>query len=182
MIDERLLTLEQQLAMLAARVEALERAAATPSRAELLPGAQLSQQRAAEPEPAGPRGAITYAGAVQLGDEAYEWQIERHVPWLLGLSPAPLAQILAALGSPIRLQLLQALLDGMRSSQQLQEALGVASPGQLYHHLKELLAAGVIEQRGRSAYQIAPRKIVPLLAILAAAVDLGAAPTGGEPA
>ena len=91
------------------------------------------------------------------------------------MEPEQLAELFAALGSPARLLIVRALLDGPLSAQQLQERLGVGSPGQLYHHLKALLAAGVIEQRERSLYNVPPRNVVPLLAALAIAVDIRAA-------
>ena len=63
------------------------------------------------------------------------------------------------------------------SRAELQEALGDTSTGHLYHHLRELQAAGLIAQRRRGEYEIAPQAPVPLLVIVAAALDLGA----GEP-
>jgi DNA-binding transcriptional ArsR family regulator len=96
------------------------------------------------------------------------------VPGLLQLEAEGIARVIAAMGSPQRILLLRALLQGQHSSQQLQEAMGVTSAGQLYHHLKELLAAGIIEQRGRNNYRLDPRKIVPFLTLLAVALDLAA--------
>jgi DNA-binding HxlR family transcriptional regulator len=124
------------------------------------------------------RGAVLYAGAVAIGEREYLWEMERPVPGLLAVSSDSIATILAALASAQRLQLLRALVGGPRSSRQLQQALGVPSPGHLYHHLKELLAAGIVEKRDRTAYQLPARCVVPLLAVVAATFDLGAGGRG----
>lgn len=58
--------------------------------------------------------------------------------------PEPVARVFAALASPARIVLLRALLDGPRTSQQLRTELDDPSVGQLYHQLRELLAAGLI--------------------------------------
>lgn len=176
--EDRLAELEKQIAAIQERLSSLEAPvspapAAAPGAADLSLLETLQSRAGPLYEDEGARGALTYAGAVALGSGEYIWQVERALPWLMELDGGALAQVLGALGSAPRLLLVRALLNGPRTSQQLQEALGVASPGQLYHHLKELLAAGVIEQRGRSNYRIAPRKIVPFLTIIMAAHDLG---------
>jgi hypothetical protein len=50
--------------------------------------------------------------------------------------------------------LLRALLNGPRNSQQLRRELDDPSAGQLYHHLRELMAAGLVVQPARSVYAI----------------------------
>jgi ArsR family transcriptional regulator, arsenate/arsenite/antimonite-responsive transcriptional repressor len=87
--------------------------------------------------------------------------------------PEILAPVLAALGSPLRLVLVKALLQAPRTNQQLQEISGIGSPGQLYHHLKELISSGVIEQHSRNLYRVNPSKLVPILTIFAAVLDIG---------
>jgi DNA-binding transcriptional ArsR family regulator len=118
------------------------------------------------------RGAISYAGSAGLGDSDLLWAGEHGLPQIWDLDPVGLARLLAALGHPARLALVRALLTGERTSQELQEVVGSGSAGQLYHHLKDLLAAGVVDQAGRSRYRISPGRIVPLLVILAAAGDV----------
>jgi len=183
----RIAALERHLTELATRVVALEAPPrpVTPAPVGPLPAhsaiMEVLQQRDGPPYANdGVRGALLYAGAVDLAGAEYTWQIERAVPFLLDLDSEAVAPLLLALGSPWRLQLVRALLHGPRSSQQLQEALGLGSPGQLYHHLKELLAAGIIEQRARSEYRLAARKIVPFLTILSAALDLKAPGDGAS--
>ncbi len=177
--DPRVAALERHLADLTARVAALEAAprmaASAPLRALPAHDALLDVLRQRDGPPYArddARGALLYAGAVDLAGAEYVWHIERALPFLLDLDAEAVAPVLLALGNPWRLRLVRALLRGPCSSQQLQEAVGVGSPGQLYHHLKELLAAGIIEQRARSEYRLAARKIVPFLIVLAAALDL----------
>lgn len=118
------------------------------------------------------QGAVAYGGAVRFGERECLWIREHPLPEIVAHEPGPLAQALATLGHPARLVLLRALLQHSRTSQELQAILGVSSPGQLYHHLKELLAAGIVTQTRRSHYEVAARRVVPVLAVLAAAADL----------
>lgn len=127
----------------------------------------------------GLRGVIAYAGSATLGDGEVLWAGEHGLPQIWDLDPAATARLLAALGHPARLALVRALLAGVRTSQELQEVIGSGSAGQLYHHLKDLMAAGVVDQAGRSRYRIASARIVPLLVILAAAGDV-ARPDGSD--
>jgi len=118
------------------------------------------------------KGAVTYAGSASFGEGEVLWAGERGLPQIWDMEPRTLAPLLAALGHPARLALVRALLAGERTSQELQDVIGSASAGQLYHHLKDLIAAGVVDQAGRSRYGIAAGRIVPLLVIFAAAGDV----------
>src|SRR5581483_7539969 len=124
------------------------------------------------------RGAMTYAGFAQFDQQRVLNHNERDLPSLFAEDPAPLAQIFAALASPHRLIVLRALCAGPRSRQELQELLGVSSAGHLYHHLKELLATGLVVQQGRSIYAMARHTIIPLCVALMVAADLR---DGGSP-
>jgi ArsR family transcriptional regulator len=64
------------------------------------------------------------------------------------------------------------LTDGPRGTGPLQEAAGLASTGQLYHHLRSLTHCGLVEQDGRGSYRVAPRAVVPALVLLGAAADV----------
>lgn len=61
---------------------------------------------------------------------------------------------------------------GDRTIPQLSSALPEASTGQIYHHLAQLMAAGIAVQPRRGAYGMPPHHVVPVLATLAAALDL----------
>ena len=72
-----------------------------------------------------------------------------------------------ALSSPQKVSLLRALL-GMESESAA--ALGETahlSTGSLYHHLRDLMHAGLIAQAGRNQYHITPRGQKVLLLLLA---------------
>ncbi len=55
---------------------------------------------------------------------------------------------------------------------ELASRLDQPSTGQLSHHLKELLAAGVIHQPVRGTYAVRMEHVVPLLTLLSAAIDV----------
>jgi DNA-binding transcriptional ArsR family regulator len=118
------------------------------------------------------RGAVTFAGSAEFGDRKLLWAGEHGLPEIVDLDHDAMARLFTALGHPARLALVRALLAGDRTSAGLQEVIGTASAGQLYHHLKDLIAAGVAEQAGRSRYRISNARIVPLLVVLAAAGDV----------
>lgn len=176
-------SLEARVAALTLRVEELEREGRRrPERGARIPAAalgsdlalleQLRQRQGSRYRTKQMRGAIAYGGAVVFGEREYLWIREHPLPEITKLEPDRLAQALATLGHPSRLVLLRALLQRACTSQELQAVLGVSSPGQLYHHLKELLATGIVTQTRRSHYEIAARQVVPILVVLAAAADL----------
>jgi hypothetical protein len=70
----------------------------------------------------------------------------------------------AALGHPVRLLLLG------RSPRwaELQELDEVGTTGQLYHHLKQLVAVSWLQNAGRGRYAVLGNRVVPLLVLLAA--------------
>jgi DNA-binding transcriptional ArsR family regulator len=184
---DRIAGLEEQIAALGRRVAALEeQRGPTPPRPVSAATAGFDatafMQRCSGPpyEEGTVRGALTYMGFAQFAEKRYLVRREAPLPALFAADPAPLAQLFAALASPHRLIVLRTLCAGPRTSQQLQEVLGMSSPGQLYHHLKELLAAGLIVQQGRSGYAIAPRSVIALCMALMAASDLLVPGTGGD--
>jgi DNA-binding transcriptional ArsR family regulator len=129
-------------------------------------------------------GAVLYAGAGPGPDGLTAWQVVR--PWsdLTGADPATLAGPLAGLASPHRIQILQLLLHGPVTTAELTEQLAGPSSGQLFHHLKELLAAGLVYQPSRGSYAVRHQHVVPLLGLLSCAIDLHgipAVPNPGEP-
>jgi DNA-binding transcriptional ArsR family regulator len=171
--------LAARLDELARKIAALERPAArTPAPAEAPAGddlLQLLERRRAsgKRDPRGRRGAVIYGGSLELGGREYLWAIERPAAGLLALAPDAPAHVLATLAHPQRLRLLIALIEQPRTAAELQKVIGSRSPGPLYHHLRELLALGVVAQEERR-YTVPARHVVPLLAALALAIDLGA--------
>jgi hypothetical protein len=133
----------------------------------------LGGRRGAPYEEGARRGAVAYAGGATIAGREYLWQVERPLPALLDLDGAGPAAVLAALAHPHRVRLLLALLAAPRGAAELQAIIGSSSPGPLYHHLKDLLALGVVVQADK-AYQVPARHVVPLLTVIAITLDLGA--------
>ncbi|GAA3240333.1 hypothetical protein GCM10017691_42310 [Pseudonocardia petroleophila] len=127
---------------------------------------------AGAPVAGGGAGVVRYSGDVHLHGDV-RWTIEYDAGSALGLDDEPRLAVLAALGHPARAGIVRALLAGGPSgTAELQEAAGLASTGQLYHHLRSLTHTGLVEQDGRGTYRVAPRVVVPALVLLTAAADV----------
>ncbi|MBG0829866.1 winged helix-turn-helix transcriptional regulator [Planomonospora sp. ID67723] len=150
-VDDRLQDLEARVAALEARLTA-----------------SAGATQAADDD----TGLLTYGGRARFGGYQWEWEMSRFPGWLLRRPAAPLAAILAAAGHPARFEILQMLVTGPQPIAELQAALGLASPGQLYHHLKTLASAGLVEQPERGVYRVPAHAIFPVLALAAAATDV----------
>ena len=125
-----------------------------------------------------PPDTVMYGGAVTFEDRHYMWAMEHAAGEVADAHWAQAAALLERLGSGPRLALLAALLKEPRTRRELQETLGETSTGHLYHHLKDLQSAGLLIQPRRGEYAIAPHAVVPLMTIVAVAMDLG---TAGSP-
>ncbi|WP_405497153.1 ArsR/SmtB family transcription factor [Nocardia sp. NBC_00511] len=117
------------------------------------------------------RGFIEYRGDVDFGGEL-SWNIRYGAAAVLELSPAARVDVLAALGHPVRQSLVQLLLEGPRTGAELADGVGLTSTGQLYHHIRALTSAKIVEQHGRGAYRIPASKVVPVLVLMTAAADI----------
>lgn len=160
---------------LAARVEALEARLTrleAPPRPAPVADIGLVQQLLADLDPAGGGARLVYAGAGPWPGGTVAWQVGR--PWdeVVDEPAEPLARVLSALSSGMRVRILTALLAGPRSTAALAEVLDQPSAGQLFHHLKELLAAGLVHQPDRGTYALRKQHAIPVLAVLSAAADL----------
>jgi DNA-binding transcriptional ArsR family regulator len=91
---------------------------------------------------------------------------------VLALDENVLARQLAAIASPLRLRIVRELAARPLQTHELQARLGEPSAGQLYHHLRELLAAGLVTQPRRSVYEVPARVVIPLFTLIACAHDL----------
>lgn len=76
-----------------------------------------------------------------------------------------------ALSSPQKVGLLRALLGHPSESAAALGASAHLSTGSLYHHLRDLMHAGLIAQESRNRYQITPRGQRVLLLLLALASE-----------
>jgi hypothetical protein len=114
-----------------------------------------------------PEGAVGFAGDVPLPTgERYEWQWMRPVDLLLDTDWSTTTATLAALAHPVRLRLLHRVLTGTRSTAELAADPALGTTGQLYHHLRQLVAAGWLHSSSRGRYAVPSERVVPLLVIL----------------
>jgi hypothetical protein len=188
---DRMERLERQLTDLGERLAALERIPAGAPTGPPRPEMPTASPRPEMPTPPprfrsaaaeGPRSAdddeseFAYSGRARFGGQMLFIQQQGRLADVMSANPERVARVFAALASPARIVLVRALLEGPRTSQELRQELDDPSVGQLYHHLKELLAAGLVVQPGRSVYAL-PRgsQISLCLQIIAAA---GMLPTG----
>lgn len=168
--------LAARVAALEARVAALEGSGDKPAPARWDDDAFWALNRL---ETEHPQGALLYAGHVHLPTgEHWGWKEMEDTGALLGADWEGAAPMLAALGHPLRLSLLRAVLGGQRTTAQLQADPALAAGGKLYHHLRDLQAAGWLLLQGRGQYTVPAERVLPLLIILRASG--GVRPSGAE--
>lgn len=163
--------ISRSLTDLAQRVAALE--AATPARAQPQSETPVAEQlvhHLAGRETAG--DTLLYAGVGGWDGQTLAWQVERSWEEIRSGSAEQSASVLTALGNPTRVRIAVELLRRRLTTAELGTRLDQPSSGQLFHHLKELLAAGVIHQPVRGTYAVREQHVIPLLAVLCAVMDL----------
>jgi DNA-binding transcriptional ArsR family regulator len=160
--------LEDQIRALNDRLAALERAVG--ENAALGSGGGP----AAPSTPVNPPGGamLRYSGVGQFGPLHVQIYQQEDLETVLSADPGLVTRAFAALASPVRLMLLRVLLAGPATSQQLRDVLDAGSVGQLYHHLKELLSAGLVIQPNRNVYAIPQGKVVAVCVAVMAATHL----------
>ncbi len=154
---------------LAQRVAALEDSAGRPRPTTLDPAILDRLAGGSGPD------TVRYGGAGQWGEDTLAWQRQHEWDHVRSHVDDSTARVFGALGNAVRLRIVAALLAGPATTAELTERLDQPSAGQLFHHLKELLAAGVIHQPVRATYAIRRQDVIPVLAMLAAGADLAAA-------
>lgn len=117
-----------------------------------------------------PEPAVIYAGRVDLPQQRpVEWQLGNRSADLLDRGWTDRAPALAALGHPVRLQILQLVARGEAgTAAELARNPSLGSTGQIYHHLRQLVSAGWLQTRGKGRHAVPPERVVPLLVILSA--------------
>ncbi len=122
----------------------------------------------------GSSGRITYAGVFASGGRQSTWvRSDVSADDLLPLIENRTAEkVLACIGSSERLNILLAILRQPRTVADLVSDCGFTSTGQVYHHLKPLLAANLIAQDKRGSYIIEPHRVQGLIMLLAGISDL----------
>ncbi|SFS68092.1 ArsR/SmtB family transcription factor [Saccharopolyspora flava] len=148
--------LQQRVEALEARVAALE--------------SGRSAEAEPAPEPSG--GHLRYEGHLAEPAEL-DWRIDVDPTRVLALPDGPRTDVLAALGHPARAAIVRLLAaQGPQPAAALQEAADLGSPGRLYHHLKSLTAANLVDQDKRGTYRLRPQATIPALVLLTAASDI----------
>ncbi|WP_128435388.1 ArsR/SmtB family transcription factor [Streptomyces cyaneus] len=162
--------LEQRVADLERRLAALEAAGRTAPRVGDGDFWALETLKEQMSEAGAVDGGVLFTGAVRLPtEEQYAWQHTAFVEDLLDDDWPEAADVFAALGHPVRLRLLREIIGGRRTAAELAELEEIGTTGQIYHHLRQLTAAGWLHTTGRGRYEVPPGRVVPLLVALSAA-------------
>ncbi|MFF5962007.1 ArsR/SmtB family transcription factor [Streptomyces luteogriseus] len=159
--------LEQRVADLERRLAALEGSQPTGPRIDGNDFWALNGLKNQLSEAGAPDGGVLYTGSVRLPTgEEYAWQMTALTQDLLEDEWTTAAESFAALGHPVRIRLLREILCGRRTAAELAELDEVGTTGQIYHHLRQLTAAGWLHTTGRGRHEVPPARVVPLLTAL----------------
>ncbi len=121
-------------------------------------------------------GLVSYLGVYNSGGRQSSW-IRSTVPTedLLTLIESGVAsKVLACIGNADRLAILLEILRGPKTVAMLVEKCGFGSTGQVYHHMKPLLAADVVaeDEKQKGVYVIQPHKVQGIIMLLAGISDM----------
>ncbi|WP_394432637.1 ArsR family transcriptional regulator [Streptomyces sp. SGAir0957] len=166
--------LERRVAELERRLDALENGpAGGPAAPTGAPGTFWALEGLKEQLADVTSGGVLFTGAVRLPGmeegQGHEWQYGAVTDELLAADWADVAEAFAALGHGLRLRLLREILGGRTSATELADLDDVGTSGQIYHHLRQLTAAGWLRSAGRGRYEVPAGRVVPLLVALTAA-------------
>lgn len=121
-------------------------------------------------------GFVTYLGVYNSDGRQSNW-IRNSVPTdeLLSLIESGVAsKVLACIGNSNRLAILLEILRGPKTVAALVEKCGFGSTGQVYHHMKPLLAADIVAEdtQQKGVYVIQPHKVQGIIMLLAGISDM----------
>lgn len=132
-------------------------------------------------EESGASGLVTYMGVFSSGGRQANW-IKNEVnadDLLRAVEDRTPERVLACVGSNERLNILIALLKKPMTVAEIVKKCGFGSTGQAYHHMKPLLAAGIIAEReegaGKGVYVVRFDKVRGIIMLLAGICELAAA-------
>lgn len=117
---------------------------------------------------AGDEGGVVYTGHTTPpgAHSPVSWQMGLPSAAFAELNFAEAAPTLAALGHPVRLELLQSIYEGTTTVAQLGEDERFGTTGQIYHHVHALAGAGWLENSRRGHWRVPAQKIIPLLTLI----------------
>jgi hypothetical protein len=158
------------------RVTALERALAGLTRA---PGENAEVESAADDQfwllselrRRNPVDAVVFGGTATVGGGEVAWQWGLPSDQIREQDWEPAAGVLDALSHPVRLRLVQRVLNGTATTAELGEDVALGTTGQLYHHLRALVAAGWLQSVGRGRWGVPAVRVIPLLVVVMAATS-----------
>ena len=121
-------------------------------------------------------GLVTYLGVYISGGQQANW-IRNAIPAdeLLSLIESGVAsKVLACIGNANRLAILLEILRGPKTVAKLVEKCDFGSTGQVYHHMKPLLAADLVveDEQQKGVYIIQPHKVQGIIMLLAGISDM----------
>jgi len=126
----------------------------------------------------GENGCVAYIGVFSSGDRQSTWvRSEVHTRDLLTLMENNLAgKVLACIGSNDRLNILLSILKKPMTVAQLVEECGYNTTGQVYYHLKNLIATDLViednKNQGKGVYVIQPHRVQGIIMLLAGISDM----------
>ncbi len=122
----------------------------------------------------GSSGCITYLGVFASGGRQSNWISDgQDTDNLLDLIDSGNAmRVLSCIGSPERMRMILALLKKPLSVAELVTVLEFGSTGQVYHHLKPLVAADIVTEEEKGRYTIVPHRVQGIIMLLAGIADL----------
>jgi DNA gyrase subunit B len=126
----------------------------------------------------GGSGRVAYAGVFSSGGRQSTWvRDDVDADKLLSLIEHGEAdKVLRCIGSNDRLRVLLGLLRKPMTVTQLVDECGYNSTGQVYHHLKPLIAADLVVEdtrgEGRGVYAVQPHRVQGIIMLLAGISDM----------
>lgn len=129
-----------------------------------------------ETEERGESGLVTYLGVYNSGGRQSNWiRNSVSVGDLLSLIDKGVAdKVLACIGNENRLAILLEILRGPKTVAELVEKGHFGSTGQVYHHMKPLLAADIIveDKQQKGVYVVQPHRVQGIIMLLAGISDM----------
>ncbi|APT84833.1 hypothetical protein CAQU_06860 [Corynebacterium aquilae DSM 44791] len=111
--------------------------------------------------------SVIYGGI----DGTIRWQMGATIDSLEAADWSQNAETIAALGHPVRLQVLHMISQGITTVRELADNSTLGTTGQIYHHIKQLRAAGWLTAGDNHNWVIPAARRIPLLVILSATKD-----------